>query len=515
MPFPTIQDLVSKSYQQFVLSDETYQLANRYFEALKIGSIQPGDHLKKQLENQQLSQLSLENFIRTLLNTKKPKAFAEQVLQNAESRKDSGYNDSELEILAQIASVIPSYIYNDGGHNLFYTNHDNPLPCVMGFISAPLFTSENGSLDDVSLTAEVSANPLRKIDTNKYQAEVERRLLPTLLAMNEQAKSAEKKLAITIPGLGCGFFGGPFGDDGDNSVYRELNLALKNIILKHSSRLDHIASIYFDTYNAVLAPEMERIGDIYYSCVASSRRNGEHKQLELSEQDKLNPNILLGTIVAADLLSWIGNDMWVDSRSTDEGVKAGSSLVLVQIACALAPEKYSLENFEYTRGAYRPKNSSWRMIGNDLKTHCKYANSHTSILKIDLADSQTAAHQFPANPVTPSADGQKKEGSHHLPRAQAFEREMENEAEASDRPQSQGSSYFYLKCLGAFALISASALAIGIAAVAGVLTANLAICCLVAEAIVGAAVMFGLFSQKGNKTIHQIPPTEVPAASIG
>ena len=376
MVFPTPKDLTKRTTPYFfALSDETADKAKKYLEDVQQDINKAGRLLKQELEGVNVNELDVLEFIRHIINTKKPKNFAEQILTNPEARGEpgSGYNNNDLEILARIGTVFESYAYNDGGHAASFKDHKEALPCLMGYVSAPLFTENRGSLDDVMLTEIGEMGTRGGIYVNNYNREIEQRILPTLLQMDIQAGMAGKRLKVTIPGLGCGLFGGPYGDLKNSSViYTHLSNALKEMLKKHGTRLTNIAGISFDTYRDVFKKEEKNIGGVDYQCFSSSRGEG-HKQLELSGEDKDNNDIMLGTIVAADLLSWAGNDMWNNSRHTDEGVKGGSTLTLVQIACSLNPTHYEFEHFEYKNGAFYHREKSWAEIARDLKHNCSYA----------------------------------------------------------------------------------------------------------------------------------------------
>ncbi len=481
MTFPTEKELAENTSCSFAMSNETFELAGKYLDSVKKDINAAGTLLQHELSGLILEELTPTKFIQHIINTKKPKNFAEQILVSPGTREQSGYSNYDLQILASIGTVIPSYAYNDGGHYGSFKDHVEPLPCIMGYISAPLFTFARGSLDDVALTVQDG----RSIDVNHYNREIEQRLLPMLLQMNLQAEKFGKKLTVTIPGLGCGYFGGPFGDNGDQSVYSHLNNALKRVIETHADKLGNIAGMYFDTYSNIIGQESTNIKGISYQCVASSTTPGAHKQLELSETDKTNPNIMLGTIVAADLISWAGNDMWVDSRGTDEGVKGGSSLTLVQITCSLCPELFKLEDFEYIRGAYKHKNLLWSEIGQHLKTACKYA-SDNSVISI---------HDLNAMPSLTNDSDDCEESTNSQSDA--------DQSTVGDQQEDNNSNYpFNFQLLAGLASISVASLVVGVLALASVITAPLGVG--VGMIALGCAfgigaTCYGLFSTKGDE----------------
>jgi hypothetical protein len=405
MPFPTPKELTQTTSYRFTVSADTFEQVKAYLSRVKLDINEAGLLLRKALKGVNLKTLTPEKFIQYIINTKKPKNFAEVILASPECRKASGYSDSDLEILACIGTVMPSYAHNNGGHYKTFKNYAIPLPCLMGYVSAPLFTQDKGSLDDAMLSHHLV------VDTTHYNREIEKRLLPILIEMNSQASAFGKKLKVTIPGLGCGLFAGPYGDQGNRSIYSDLNHALKELIKNHAAELTHIEGIYFDTYMGVIEAESMDISGIKYQCVASSRQSGEQTQLELNAEERQNSEIMLGTIVAADLLSWAGNDMWANSRATDEGVKGGSTLTLVQITCSLCPARYQLDDFKYvaSAGAYYHKNMKWSDIADHLKDY-HYASDDSGLfihafraVKLDDVDNANYAN----NAEAPTQDESK------------------------------------------------------------------------------------------------------------
>jgi hypothetical protein len=412
MPFPTIAALTQQNYNSFtfVLSQETTDWVTQYLDDLKNEQASPGTHLGKILENQDLTTMTPAQLIRCILNTKQPKAFAEEVLKSKDSRSKSCYTDLELRILARIGTVTPTYVRNDGGHYNSFKNHDTELPCYMGVVSAPLFTQDGGSLDDALL------EHAHKINIDLYNQEIEQRLLPVLIQMNQQAESNGDLLSVTIPGLGCGLFAGPLS--GKSEIFTSLQNALKQLLEKHGSQLGNIKEIYFDTFAMIFdQPTSTKIYEIDFVCVSSSNTSYSTRRQLAKAPEKLT----LATIVAGDLLSWVGNDMWVDSRATDEGVKCGSSLALVQIACAHGIDFHQFQ-YNETLGKYEPANhEGWNNLGARLIESKSYA-THAQLM---MGNHQVMRHQETLNedgsddlsktssPANPSFAGDSVELSCH------------------------------------------------------------------------------------------------------
>lgn len=382
MPYPdfnTITDIDSP--YAFTMSENMREYVKKYKEALIKDPTKAGKRLAAIIEagNYTLGSLTDQDFLRLIINTKEPKNFGEAVLDDTERATEAGYSPTELHILANIGTVIPSYALNDGGHdNSFKNNHnDEPLPCLMGFLSAPLFS--RGSPDYASLVKD------GVIDQKKYTRFLEERMVPMLRQMSKQALDYGKQLDLTLPGLGCGMFAGEFR----KTIRKNLYIAMQDILKKHACTLTGIKNIYLDTHDDVGLPRNydaeHKFGNtahsITFQCVASKHDTQLRKQLELGKNP--DKNTLLGTVVAADLISWMGNDMWIDSRSTDEGVKGASTYSMVQIACFLLPGEFQPGMFEYksNTGCFYHKSLLWTDIAQLLKKKCPlgYSTEYTPV----------------------------------------------------------------------------------------------------------------------------------------
>lgn len=73
----------------------------------------------------------------------------------------------------------------------------------------------------------------------------ERRLLPVFQHVNANAAAEDKHALITIPGLGCGQFAGPFA--GQLGV--ELQVVLERFMTLHGALFSHIKAVYFDPFS--------------------------------------------------------------------------------------------------------------------------------------------------------------------------------------------------------------------------------------------------------------------------
>jgi hypothetical protein len=94
----------------------------------------------------------------------------------------------------------------DNGKHFKPKVHTTPFSAMLLYIPGALLRNGTGNVpaDWHEITRD------DQIDQASYKAFYERRLLPLLIYANDKAKSEGKKALITIPGLGCGQFAGPF-----------------------------------------------------------------------------------------------------------------------------------------------------------------------------------------------------------------------------------------------------------------------------------------------------------------
>jgi hypothetical protein len=163
-----------------------------------------------------------------------------------------------------------------------------------------------------------------QIDYQKYYALYERRLLAPFIYANTLAASNKTQAFITIPGLGCGQFAGNFrGHLG--SLLKDV---LKDFLEKHGNRFPAIRAVYYDPYSECDHERFE-IGEISFLVRPLKKGNENKPQLceprtYQEDQDDFR-DCALFSLVAWDHVSWPGNDFYIGSRSTDDGVKAAAT----------------------------------------------------------------------------------------------------------------------------------------------------------------------------------------------
>lgn len=276
--------------------------------------ITPGDLLKKQLEEIPVQHLKWDWLLRALLNTKIPCIFAESAVIG----DGSDWTRQELQLLGEISIAVPVKVFDDGRH-LSPKVHNEPFDATLLYTPGPLFQSGQNTLPvDWDLVKDVS------IDPESYFKAIETRLLPSLKYASIQAARFGRQALVTIPGIGCGQFAGPFY----GSMQVLLESAIRRILEIHSHELSGIRAIWFDPYST----EVETLED--YSGITFMVRpllHSDHPVPQLSQPSSFSEtgidlnNCELFSIVAWDHVSWPGNDFWSGARTTDDGVKAAAT----------------------------------------------------------------------------------------------------------------------------------------------------------------------------------------------
>ncbi len=286
-----------KDYQQRILSSET----------------ETGFYFYKGLKGKNIEKLTIEEFLEVLINTKKPQIFAESSVKG----DGSDWNLDELSILGDVSIATPVEIFDNGAH----TNplvYDTPYQGELVFMAGALL--RNDSMNTPVDWYETTVN--NQLSFDGYYQLYERRLLPVFHYINSMAQ--DKKAVITIPGLGCGMFAGEFR----GKVGEVLNQTLQKFITEYHIKFPNIRAVYYDPFREC-SNERYEIGDISLLVRPLTQNNTGKSQL--SKVDTLEDvqgefvDTSLFSIVAWDHVSWPGNDFYVGSRATDDGVKAAAT----------------------------------------------------------------------------------------------------------------------------------------------------------------------------------------------
>lgn len=306
---------MSDATYKILIHKETWGKVGNYLNALEKGDVAAGTYLRKTLENRVLAQLPAETFLELLINTKFPQIFAE----SAVCGDGSDWNLMELSILGDISIAVPVTVYDNGRHSRPEI-HQLPFNATLLYTSGALL--ENGKRCEPADWAEVVADS--QINYQGFYALYARRLMPSFVYANNVARANKTKALITVPGLGCGCFAGPFRG--------QLGALLRDVLVdffsKNIQNFPNIRAVYFDPYGECSNQrfEFEQLSLLVRPLMYD---NEAKSQLCLPEKFEDVPgefaNCDLFSMVAWDHVSWPGNDFFGGSRMTDDGVKAAAT----------------------------------------------------------------------------------------------------------------------------------------------------------------------------------------------
>ena len=297
------------------IHQNTFQRVKEYQQALVMKEKTPGGYLQERLHGKELSSLLVEDFLEQLVRTKKPMLFAESGIAG----DASDWNLDELSILGDVGISVPVTVFDNGRWSVPEVHH-TPFSAELLFIPGALLVGkgEMGVVDQQVLTLG------GKLDKAAYHRLYERRLLPLFAHANAVSAQKGKQALITIPGIGCGYFAGNF------TAYLKplLEETLLAFLKKHHERFPNIRAVYFDP-NSGLENARYEIAHLSFLIRPLQAGNQDKPQLCLPEKYEEGADDFsscdLFSIVAWDHVSWPGNDFYIDSRNSDDGVKAAAT----------------------------------------------------------------------------------------------------------------------------------------------------------------------------------------------
>ena len=246
--------------------------------------------------------------ITNLLKIKEITFFAESDIKN-------NLTDQEMLNLWYLGDLCVSYnnvlIYDDGAH-VSPKIHDQPFNANLHFVPGLLLRNDNKRelLDSDVLDENLN------IIIDKFISRFYHKLYPIFKSIDLN----DERSIITIPSIGCGQFSGEY-----HNLQFYLYKAIKYILDIH--KFENINAIVFDGFDKVQSDEIIINGT---KLISSPVVICDIQQLSLPsiwgyDDCKLN------SIVAWDHGSWPGNDFYLHSRFTDDGVKAASSNIMTII----------------------------------------------------------------------------------------------------------------------------------------------------------------------------------------
>ena len=299
-----------------IIPAETRTRLVEYLASLQAGRAFAGKRLKDNLAGLELAKLTEGGFLDALLNTKVSQIFAESVVAG----DGSDWNLSELGILGDISIAVPVTIF-DNGHHTAPVSHAEPFKGTLVFTPGALLRNGRGQTpaDWSELTKSDGV-----LDPDGFYGLYERRLLPVFDHVNDSAAAQNKHALLTIPGLGCGQFAGPFA----GQLGAELQTVLERFLRQHGESFPNIKAVYFDPFNEC-ENSRRQIHGISLMVRPLLQGNAGKSQLcpppAYAEDGDDFSDCVLFSIVAWDHVSWPGNDYFGGSRCTDDGVKSAAT----------------------------------------------------------------------------------------------------------------------------------------------------------------------------------------------
>ena len=298
-----------------VIHPASHAAIEAYRQDLVAGKHQPGARLAKALSGTSVAVLTTEDFIDALLATKPPQIFAESAVYG----DGRDWIATELSLLGDINIAVDVTVFDDGRHS-HPGIHPTPFPACLLFTPGALLRNDRGGIPaDWQAVTKVN-----QIDAAGYRALYERRLLPLFHFASEQAGRQGKQAFVTIPGLGCGQFAGPF----IGQMGKHLQAAIHAILDRHAAALPHLKAVWFDPYQEC-ANESHQLGHITFRVRPLTQGNQDKPQLcsptHYQEAGDDFSQCRLYSLVAWDHVSWPGNDFYGGARATDDGVKAAAT----------------------------------------------------------------------------------------------------------------------------------------------------------------------------------------------
>ena len=226
---------------------------------------------------------------------------------------------TELGLLGDISIGLSVTIYDNGAHQDPYI-HEDPFAGHLVYTPGAFLRNDQGYTP--ADWSAVTQNG--DFDKEKYYRLYERRLLPVFHYISTNALKRGRPAFITIPGIGCGQFAGPFrGQMGH--LFRAV---LYRILEVYGKSFSGITAVYYDPYNECV-DETVQINNIHFMVRPLIHDNSGKSQLcrpsflgnDLNDFSKCE----LYSFVAWDHVSWPGNDYYVGDRMTDDGVNAAAT----------------------------------------------------------------------------------------------------------------------------------------------------------------------------------------------
>jgi hypothetical protein len=304
-----------------IIPKDTRCRIEAYAADLRSGQVGPGKRLTETLRAVLPLEISAEQLLAALLDTKEPCIFAE----SAVCGDGSDWTLRELALLGDLSVATDVTVYDDGRHRDPAT-HPIPFPATLVFTPGALLRNECGH--PPADWAEVTTAG-GQLAPDGFAALYFRRLRPVFAYIQAHATQLGVRAFVTLPGLGCGQFAGPFR----GQLGTQLEKVLETLLSQHAQAWPALRAVYYDPYNEC-SPRRAHHHDIDFLIRPLTKTPGggrpqlcPPKDYEEKPDDDFS-TCRLYSLVAWDHVSWPGNDFNAGSRATDDGVKAAATSAL-------------------------------------------------------------------------------------------------------------------------------------------------------------------------------------------
>jgi hypothetical protein len=219
-----------------IIPEDTVARATDYLQALRVDRIRSGALLRGHLDGADLGTMTEQDLLSRLFDTKQPQIFAEMAVAG----DGSDWNLTELGLLGDVSIAVPVIIFDDGNHTA-PTPHAPPFSGVLIFTPGALLRNGRGHTPaDWKETTAADG----QVSAEGYYNLYRRRLLPVFRYINDHA-AKPRSAFLTVPGLGCGQFAGPFR----GQLGTRLQSVLGKLLTEYGTSLPNLKAVYFDPYS--------------------------------------------------------------------------------------------------------------------------------------------------------------------------------------------------------------------------------------------------------------------------
>lgn len=327
---------------QIIASEHTINNFQDYWAKAQASLTNYGTRFRAEIMQQKALANDWRTGLECLLNTKVPQIFAESALYG----DGRDWSQTELSILGDISIGVPVTVFDDARH---YAPDVHAIPFAAELVYTPGALLRNDRGFTPADWEDVTTND--QFDSVKFIQLYKRRLIPVFKYIQQRAAQLGKKAIVTIPGIGCGQFAGPFSGE----LGQHIENVLVTILQALAPELSQIGLVYFDPYSECTTKTQ------YFGALQLRTwplQNTPRPRLQLchpvqfeEEGDDFNQHHLF-SLVAWDHVSWPGNDFFAGARATDDGVKAAATDSMLQLTgyegkyCALHNEYRPSSQYE-------------------------------------------------------------------------------------------------------------------------------------------------------------------------